>query len=76
MAISCIAAYVFQSNHVVEDVKWYAKPASNEVMPIDWTELQVATAQDYGHGNAITTFLTGALNYQVVHHIFPHVSYI
>lgn len=29
---------------------------------------------DYAHGNALTTFLCGALNYQVTHHLFPTVS--
>ena len=29
---------------------------------------------DYSHGDLFVTFLTGALNYQVAHHIFPCIS--
>ena len=79
MGVSCIAAFVFESNHVVDDIKWFAPTKMGELMPVDWTRLQVEAAQDYGHGSFITTFLTGSLNYQVTHHIFPHVwltSYI
>lgn len=43
-------------------------------MPIDWTQMQIETTQDYGHDSLITTLLTGSLNYQAVHHIFPQVS--
>ena len=39
-----------------------------------WAENQVRTSVDYGHDSAIQTFLCGALNYQVEHHLFPGVS--
>ncbi len=41
---------------------------------MDWAKLQVMTAIDYAHGSWLTTFLSGALNHQVVHHLFPHIS--
>jgi hypothetical protein len=37
---------------------------------------QVKTGVDYGHGHAVATFLSGALNYQIVHHLFPSVSQV
>lgn len=36
--------------------------------------LQVKTSVDYSHGNPIATYLSGALNYQTAHHLFPTVS--
>ncbi len=36
----------------------------------EWAIAQVLTSVDYGH-NSIWTFLSGALNYQSVHHLFP-----
>lgn len=41
---------------------------------MDWSRLQVETAQEYGHNRALTTFFSGALNYQAVHHLFPNVA--
>lgn len=73
MMISCIAAFTFESNHVVDDILW-PRPQKDSVMPIDWTQMQIETTQDYGHDSLITTLLTGSLNYQAVHHIFPQVS--
>lgn len=37
---------------------------------------QVKSSVDYAHGNWLTTFLCGALNYQVTHHLFPTVSQV
>eukprot|EP00743_Colponemidia_sp_Colp-15_P003580 GILK01003862.1.p1 GENE.GILK01003862.1~~GILK01003862.1.p1 ORF type:complete len:537 (-),score=97.84 GILK01003862.1:229-1788(-) len=40
----------------------------------EWAVVQVETSVDYSHGSAVTAYLAGALNYQVVHHLFPCVS--
>jgi len=66
-------ALIFQANHVVEEVSW-PLPDENNVVQMDWAQLQVETAQDYGHGSWLTAVLTGGLNYQVVHHLFPNIS--
>lgn len=77
-AISDIAtawtlALVFQANHVVGHVDWpQPDPVTNQVK-CDWMEMQIRTAQDYGHDSFWTTKLTGGLNYQVVHHGFPQI---
>ncbi|EGC31437.1 hypothetical protein DICPUDRAFT_39933 [Dictyostelium purpureum] len=67
----------FQVSHVAEDVKFYAtpqKPEEAEQINEDWAILQVKTTQDYGHGSIACTFLSGSLNYQVVHHLFPSID--
>jgi fatty acid desaturase len=43
---------------------------------MDWAEMQVRTSLDYAHDSWITTILSGGLNFQVVHHLFPFVSQI
>lgn len=40
----------------------------------EWAKSQVETTLDYGHGSAAAAYLSGALNYQSVHHLFPTVS--
>jgi len=43
---------------------------------MDWAEMQICTTLDYAHDSWLTTFFTGALNYQVTHHLFPYISQI
>lgn len=37
---------------------------------------QVKSCVDYAHDSWAVTFLSGALNYQVTHHLFPGVSQV
>jgi len=61
-------------NHVVPQVHWPS--VKDGVVDMDWAEMQVRTTLDYGHDSWLTTFFTGALNYQVTHHLFPYISQI
>jgi fatty acid desaturase/predicted heme/steroid binding protein len=70
-------AFVFQVSHVATGLDFLATPlppAPAAKIDEDWAISQIRTTQDYAHGAKATTFLTGALNYQVVHHLFPTVS--
>lgn len=70
-------AFVFQVSHVAPGLDLMATPlppAPASKIDEDWAISQIRTTQDYGFGNRLTTFMTGALNYQVIHHLFPTVS--
>jgi fatty acid desaturase len=62
---------VFQASHVNDEVMW-PKPDSDQQLQ-DWAVLQIESSMDFAHGSWLTTFLVGSLNYQAVHHLFPHV---
>jgi len=67
----------FQVSHVASGLEFLATPPPPEAVPEineDWAILQVRTTQDYAHGDPITGYLSGGLNYQVVHHLFPSIS--
>lgn len=68
-------ALTFQVNHVVDTVDFIAPPkdAASKELPIDWAEMQLQTTQDYAHHSTFWTWITGSLNYQAVHHVFPQV---
>jgi len=66
-------AILFQANHIVSHLEW-PTPDKNGVINMDWAEMQVRTSQDYAHGSWFWTVFSGALNYQVVHHIFPGIN--
>lgn len=65
-------ACLFQVNHVVATVN-FTKADENNYIDQCWAKLQVENSQDYAHGSAFWTFFSGALNYQVVHHLFPDI---
>jgi len=80
MAADLVASYylalVFQVNHVASPAIWPKVNDKAGTVDMDWAKLQVMTTIDYAHGSWLTTFLTGALNYQVVHHLFPNISQV
>ena len=41
----------------------------------DWYKHQVITAQDFGVASKFCFILSGGLNYQVIHHLFPTVNH-
>ncbi|EFA77163.1 delta 5 fatty acid desaturase [Heterostelium album PN500] len=67
----------FQVSHIATDLKFYATPSKPEdptQLDEDWAIAQVKTTQDYGHNSVACTFLSGGLNHQVVHHLFPSIA--
>ena len=67
-----MVALIFQTSHVISEVEW-PKPDKDNVVDMDWAELQVATTQDYATDSWFWTVFTGALNHQTAHHLFPGV---
>eukprot|EP00005_Dracoamoeba_jomungandri_P005487 CAMPEP_0174260396 /NCGR_PEP_ID=MMETSP0439-20130205/9681_1 /TAXON_ID=0 /ORGANISM="Stereomyxa ramosa, Strain Chinc5" /LENGTH=468 /DNA_ID=CAMNT_0015344631 /DNA_START=71 /DNA_END=1477 /DNA_ORIENTATION=+ len=59
-----------QITHISEEVEW----PSGCPIPKGWGETQVLTAHDYGHESFFWTYISGYLNYQVVHHLFPSIA--
>lgn len=62
--------YFSQITHVSDEVVW----PKDTPIPRDWAELQVETAVDFCQDSWFWTYLSGYLNYQVVHHLFPSIA--
>ena len=73
VTLSLVMAAVFQMAHVVELAKFQARETRGVST---WAEHQVATTADFAHGSAFVTWYTGALNYQIEHHLFPKVCHL
>ncbi|KAJ4476600.1 delta5 fatty acid desaturase, partial [Lentinula aciculospora] len=71
---SIIVTMIFQATHVVDSVAFPQVNPQTGNIDVDWARLQVETAQDFSHDKPLMTFLSGSLNYQVVHHLFPSVA--
>ena len=63
---------VVQVAHVVDEVEFLEKDSSGKVAG-GWAAQQLATSADFCHGSLFWTHISGGLNYQVVHHLFPGV---
>eukprot|EP01118_Nematostelium_gracile_P009367 TRINITY_DN3148_c0_g1_i1.p1 TRINITY_DN3148_c0_g1~~TRINITY_DN3148_c0_g1_i1.p1 ORF type:complete len:448 (+),score=87.19 TRINITY_DN3148_c0_g1_i1:72-1415(+) len=73
---SYVLAFVFQVNHVVQQAVWPVVDKKTGLVNMDWAEMQLRTSLDYGHDSYWTFVLTGALNYQVTHHLVPWISQV
>jgi fatty acid desaturase/predicted heme/steroid binding protein len=67
-------AFNFQVSHVSTVAEYPLGTKNEDVVPEEWAISQVKTSVDYAHGDMVTTFLAGALNYQIAHHLFPGIS--
>lgn len=65
-------ALIFQVSHVISEVDW-PQPDKNNFVNQDWAELQIATTMDYATDSWFWNIMTGALNHQTTHHLFPGV---
>lgn len=69
-------ALVFQLAHVVE-VTHFVKAGKDSLdIEDEWAIHQVQTTADFATNNKIISWLTGGLNFQVEHHLFPKISHI
>ncbi|CAD7699395.1 unnamed protein product [Ostreobium quekettii] len=70
-------AFMFQVAHVTGDVDFFSEDESNNGrVPRGWAAAQVQTTADFSHGSWFWTHVSGGLNYQVVHHLFPWVCHM
>jgi linoleoyl-CoA desaturase len=68
-------ALVFQLAHLVEGLE-FPLPDNNQELSKSWAIHQMYTTANFGCDSKITHFLTGGLNFQVEHHLFPMVCHI
>ena len=66
---------IFQTAHVVPNTKFTAE-MENPVIEDSWHVHQLKTTANFAPKSKIVTALTGALNFQVEHHLFPNICHI
>jgi linoleoyl-CoA desaturase len=71
----CILSTVFQMAHVVEGTE-QPLPNVNGVIENDWAIHELLTTADFGRNNRFLTWYSGGLNFQIEHHLFPHICHI
>jgi len=68
-------AIIFMLAHVVEKAQ-FPVPESDGLINYNWAVFQMHTTANFGRDSWLTAFLTGGLNFQIEHHLFPNVSHV
>ncbi len=68
-------AAIFQPAHVVETSD-YAKPDEDRRMENNWAVHQVLNTADFAQNNKFVSWFIGGLNFQIEHHLFPHICHV
>ncbi len=69
-----ILALTFQLAHLVEKTE-FPEPVDGRINE-NWQVHQLKTTADFAQKNKLLTWYIGGLNYQVEHHLFPHISHV
>ncbi len=70
-----ILSSVFQTAHVMPSSE-FPKPDSEGVIGNSWSIHQLATTSNYAPKSRIFSWFVGGLNYQIEHHLLPHVCHV
>jgi linoleoyl-CoA desaturase len=70
-----ILALVFQPAHVIEETQFF-KPAEDGSVENSWAIHQLMTTANFANGNRPLSWFVGGLNFQIEHHLFPHICHI
>ncbi len=68
-------AITFMLAHIIEDVA-YPEPDANGNMDLPWADLQMHTTANFAMKNRFVNYVTGGLNFQIVHHLFPKICHV
>ena len=67
-------AIIFMLAHVVEEVEFPMYNKDNEIQ-CGWHEHQMRTTANFATKSYLANFITGGLNFQVEHHLFPLICH-
>ncbi len=68
-------ALVFQLAHVVEGTH-FPSPDEDGQLGTSWEVHQMYTTADFACENKLVNYFFGGLNFQVEHHLFPHICHV
>lgn len=70
-----VVGVIFMLAHIIEGT---AFPEANPdgTMDMPWADLQMHTTANFARKNRLINFLTGGLNHQAEHHLFPYICHI
>jgi linoleoyl-CoA desaturase len=76
LTLGVTLSVVFQLAHATEQADFLAAPEGSQRCEHEWAVHQVLTTVDFARANPFLNWYLGGLNYQIEHHLFPHVPHI
>jgi linoleoyl-CoA desaturase len=73
MTAGLILGIIFQLAHVVEETAFPTADTEGRLTDT-WAEHQMRTTADFARQNRLLGWYCGGLNFQIEHHLFPHVA--
>lgn len=67
---------IFQLAHVVEGTHHFAYDENHQNFENTWAIHQINTTANFATKNKFLTWIIGGLNFQIEHHLFPHISHV
>ncbi len=76
MCYGVLICNVFMLAHVMQPAEFIQPTAESNHIDDEWAIFQVRTTVDFAPKNLFLNWYLGGLNYQVIHHLFPHICHI
>ncbi|WP_421878587.1 fatty acid desaturase family protein [Marinoscillum sp.] len=70
-----ILSVIFQMGHIMPTSE-FPQPDENGLIGQNWSIHQLATTCNFAPSNRILSWYVGGLNYQIEHHLMPHVCHV
>lgn len=71
-----LLSVVFQLAHSLEETIFPLPDKDTNKLENDWAMHQLKTTANFATDNKVLSWMIGGLNFQIEHHLFPHVSHI
>jgi len=69
---SYVFSLLFAVNHLTDEAIF----PDDQLPEKDWAKLQVLTSSNYSLNSTFSLWMSGGLNYQIEHHLFPYVCHV
>ena len=76
VTMGLVLSIVFQLAHVVEKTSFQTIQKEHKVIETEWAVHEIQSTADFAGQNKVISWLVGGLNFQIEHHLFPHISHI
>lgn len=76
LVLGMALSVVFQVAHCVEEAEFPLPREDTGHIDNSWAIHQAETTVDFARGSRVVTWLVGGLNFQIEHHLFPHVCHV
>ncbi len=76
LTVGIVMGVVFQLAHINGDAAFPEPVGSPQHIENEWAAHQVETTADFAPHNWLLNFYIGGLNYQIEHHLMPHICHL